>query len=444
MAVATRPGTAETRVRPRNGLFSRVVATGVAPTSFAVACLMAPLEYHPAPTAFTLFDALVICLAFCIVVAQERVHFPPTWLLASAYVFLLFGMLSTFRAILPFESVTQLLQFVFIFYLLLPVVFTLVRSPDVSRLSILMFTVGVLAAALPSLIGGSQTGSRRAKVFYSDNPNQLGYPSAYVLPFVLYFVLDRWRRTRSVISIVLGLMAVSLLLWAVAASGSRSSLAGLLVGLVVFLGIEFWAVWWSRIVRIGVILTLATGLGYWLYQAKLLPVLLSGRIEKTLLMREGATRDRLEAALAAWRAFLESPLLGVGLDHQNFSLISSRWVPLGSTDAHNLWLNLLAHVGLIGAAAFAILIGGWFLVLLRARRATPDASERRLMTAFLAAMSAIMTIYMFIPMMVMRQYWLVYGLGLATALALNQARRHSPDDGSRRGTRPPSRTTAGT
>jgi hypothetical protein len=49
------------------------------------------------------------------------------------------------------------------------------------------------------------------------------------------------------------------------------------------------------------------------------------------------------------------------------------------------------------------------------QRAAAERSDRELLAAFLAGMMAIMTIHMFIPLMLQRQYWLIYGLGLAAA-----------------------------
>jgi O-antigen ligase len=152
--------------------------------------------------------------------------------------------------------------------------------------------------------------------------------------------------------------------------------------------------------------------------------MLTRRLEQTVMMQEDATRNRMDLAIAAWLGFLDSPFLGVGFE--NFRHVAGRYVPGAQHDPHNLWLHLLVHVGLVGTAAFAVLIGGWFLVLLRVRQTTADRSERQLITAFIASMSAILTIHMFVPLILQRPYWLVYGLGLATALVLDEGRRQAP------------------
>jgi hypothetical protein len=55
-------------------------------------------------------------------------------------------------------------------------------------------------------------------------------------------------------------------------------------------------------------------------------------------------------------------------------------------------------------------------LMLKAQRVAQHPSRRAMIWAFIASMSAVLMIYLFIPIMIQRQYWLIFGLGLALAL----------------------------
>jgi O-antigen ligase len=142
---------------------------------------------------------------------------------------------------------------------------------------------------------------------------------------------------------------------------------------------------------------------------------LGERIERTLSPEDQSTllAERQHLALAGLREFATSPLVGTGLD--NFRNVAARYDPLATSQApHNVWIQLLAQVGLVGTLAFLYLIGWWFRRLYRACAATPVGDVHGgLVWAFVASMASIMTILMTIPVMNQRHYWLLYGLGVA-------------------------------
>lgn len=77
----------------------------------------------------------------------------------------------------------------------------------------------------------------------------------------------------------------------------------------------------------------------------------------------------------AWQVFLQNPLLGIGLGeevaHVHYLNASGELEYL--TDAHNLWLSILAQQGLVGAAAFALVIA---LLIWPAERLSPSGEPR--------------------------------------------------------------------
>lgn len=397
--------------------------------AFLVGVFLALFEVDFSAINFTLSDAATLAAAGLIVLARRPFHFLPPGLSAATYVFLLFALLSTFRAPQPKESVTQILQFAFTFFVQLPVILTLGQSRLVVHASLGLLVAWRLLDTTAALLAGRTDGADRALPFYGESANQFAYPTAYLLPFLLYGLLQILRGTRSRLAraaTILGAIPVLyLMLWAVAASGSRSAALATPVGVMAFLSLRRgFEVSPKTALRLALAVAVVSLLGYSLYQSGYLPSILRERFERSLQGEASLTEDRLELARAGWRAFLESPFLGLGLD--NFRHVAHRYNPLAQgSDPHNMWIDLLAKVGLFGTAALCVMIAGWFLLLLRTQRATADPSHQELLSAFLASMMAIMTIHMFIPLMLQRQYWLIYGLGLAWALHTT-ASHHAP------------------
>jgi hypothetical protein len=63
------------------------------------------------------------------------------------------------------------------------------------------------------------------------------------------------------------------------------------------------------------------------------------------------------------------------------------------------------------------LILHWFASVGRAYVEVRAAEMRELLWAQFASMLGVIAIYMFIPIMIQRQYWVLFGLGLAAAWA---------------------------
>lgn len=366
---------------------------------------------------FSVYD-LLIGVALLYLWRQHRIVWPPTGYLAASYVFLLAALVSGFRATYASEALTQFLQYAFIFFVQVPVVLSVVTTRRRVVVSVVLLCVGTLGAIAHAWLFRPTQGSGRVVVFYSENPNRLGYPAAYLVPLlIVLWVLSR-RQGRSVravatVSVLLGLY---LSVWAVSASGSRSSLLG--AGLAVL-----------------VVIVMRPGLGLVRAAGRLLALCLIGGVlvaglaatgQLSTSLEERITRsldstdaeaqahlvnDREHLANAGMIAFLESPLLGTGLD--NFRYVSPRYDPEATPQLpHNLWLQLLVQVGVIGAVAFA----GWLLlwchdVVAAVRRAQP--ADAQLLWGLFASLLGILAIFMFAPEMLDRHYWLVAVLGLA-------------------------------
>ena len=74
----------------------------------------------------------------------------------------------------------------------------------------------------------------------------------------------------------------------------------------------------------------------------------------------------------------------------------------------------MVQVGVFGTIALAALLLMWFRDLVRAYRLA-GPPDRELVWGLVAAMSGVLTIFMFAPEMLDRHYWLFVALGLAAA-----------------------------
>jgi O-antigen ligase len=381
-------------------------------TLFLVSSFVAPIEILLAKS-FTAYDLLTTALFF-LVLARGRVMLPSPAILCSGLVFLLFALLSTLRAPHPGQSLTQILQYLFILFVQLPVILFFTRSRFMIHASLVAFLLGSLVGIGDAFLFPQAIEAGRVGTFFSDSPNRLGYPAAYLSPFLCYLVLERWRESRGwVLPLLGGAVVAYLMLWALAASGSRGATAGTVIALSVFLAFRRgFSLRPSGLARVAAAVLTVALCGVLLYRSDHFPETLRMRIDRTLAAEDSLVQDRTTLAVAGMRAFRESPLLGVGLD--NFRYVSDRYLPTITQQLpHNLWIQLLVHTGLFGTLGFLGMIVSWYGIMLRAQRCQAAAGHRELIWAFIASMSATMMIFLFVPVLIQRQYWWIFGLGLS-------------------------------
>ena len=394
---------------------------------FLVAAAVAPLNLLIVAN-ISVFDVVMLVLAFLLYAGTRRMHPMPAAVSVASYVFVLSAMVSTFRATHPVEALTQVLQFAVILFVQVPVVLTMARSRVMLRWGLLLFMAGSFAGVVQALLTQNAQGADRVLVFYSDNPNRLGYPTAYLVPFVAFFLFAVWRSRRRVVAAVLGVGLGYLLVWPLTASASRGATFGTLVAILLYFVTRPGRGLLRVVGALAVTAALVGAIGWVMVETTAFPQTLEERVTRTLEPEERETLvgDRERLAAAGLRAFEQSPLVGTGLD--NFRYVAVLYEPAATNQVpHNLWIQFLAQVGLVGTVAFAFIIGWWFLQLYRASKAAAGTDEGTLAWAFVASMAGIMTILMTTPIMNQRHYWLVYGLGLAL-VASEDRRGHAQRD----------------
>ncbi len=366
---------------------------------------------------FTVYD-LMVGSALLVLLYRRALAWPPRRYVALAYVFLLATLVSAFRALHAFEALTQSLQYVFIFFIQVPVILSVVTTRLRALVSVVLLCLGTLAAIGYAYVTQPVQGAGRVLVFYSENPNRLGYPAVYLIPLLLVLWvfcrdLSPLLRLLARASIVLGLY---LSLWAVSASGSRSSLVGSTVALLVFVVFRPGLGVVRGVARLLVLSGVCLALGGGLLATGQLPTTLEDRINRSMDPNDPAARahlvaDRENLMSAGIRAFEDSPWVGTGLD--NFRYVTQRYdVEATPQLPHNLWLQLLVQVGLVGTAAFAAYLLLWVVELRRAARLAHPL-DAQLLWGLVASMAGVLTVFLFAPELLDRHYWLMVGLGLA-------------------------------
>jgi hypothetical protein len=366
----------------------------------------------------TVYDVLIAVALWSLVHRRELV-WPGKHYLALSYVFVVITLLSAFRATYATEAMTQTLQYVFVLFVQVPVIVSVVTTRRRAVASIALLCVGTLGAILHAYLTQSTQGSGRVLVFYSENPNRLGYPAAYLVPMLLalWFIARESRQAVRILSAVGVLVGLYLSIWAVSASGSRSSLVGTVAALLVYVVLRPGLGLLRSVGRLVTLCLVCGAVGTALAVTGQLPATLEERITRSLDNSDPDAQshlvaDREHLANAGVRAFMESPLLGTGLD--NFRYVTPRY-DLDATPQlpHNLWLQLLVQVGAIGTAAMALYLLAWVREMtVRARRVHP--LDTQVMWCLVASLAGVLVIFMFAPEMLDRHYWLIVALGLAT------------------------------
>ena len=158
---------------------------------FLLSALLAPADIEVFGS-LTISDVLVTGVAYLLVADGRRIAALPPLFIPAILILLGAAAAGGFRASHPYETLTQLFQLGFILLIQLSVILTVVTTRRLLHLSLLMVAIGSLAGNVASFVMQQAQGADRILAFYSDNPNRLSYPTAYLLPFVLHYITVLW------------------------------------------------------------------------------------------------------------------------------------------------------------------------------------------------------------------------------------------------------------
>lgn len=193
-----------------------------------------------------------------------------------------------------------------------------------------------------------------------EHPNSLGGFAAGNLAFLYYMYFAEKKTLGRVFLIGLGAVSLGTIVY----TGSRTAYVGVIgLGIIV----------WLRSSRKGLtlaaipfLLALVWILAPEAYKNQFLSIGTAGSVVQGEESDDGSMNDRWEIITDAVAIFLDHPILGVGVDAfmaargERFD----RW-----QDTHNLYLQVLTNIGIIGAVAFLVLLYRIFDSLNKAKQA---------------------------------------------------------------------------
>jgi len=138
---------------------------------------------------------------------------------------------------------------------------------------------------------------------------------------------------------------------------------------------------------------------------------------------DGASRGRMTEMKAAGMLFLDHPVMGAGPGlaphyYQEYASLVGGKVRADTRRTHNLYLQLAAETGLVGLAAFALVVVMTFSGLDRARRLleTTDRQLWGVVCGLELALIVSLASSLFLHAAYIRYFWLLIGLSAAATI----------------------------
>ena len=317
-----------------------LAAVGVestAVTVLAIGIALSPLDnFRPiGALAFASLSDLVLLAGLLVLLpVLLRKPLPSEWLfLASAGALVVVGLVSSAGAEESGASLNSLLRLL-VGALLLPVAFMVWRpSRRVVVGFALMYVVGNVGNLVAAYTVGESSWDGR-RIGYSTHPNVMGLCAMLglaLVPFLLRVLPRRW----SWLVLLLGGACA----WSVWVSGSRAALLVAVAVAVLFVALErrvevALALFGLSIPALWIVGNALTGGGS--MQNNVLGRLLGGGTAA------GSDAEREYLAKVALDAFTSHPVLGIGLGDV--------------MEAHNIYLQVAAAVGIVGTAVYLVLL----------------------------------------------------------------------------------------
>lgn len=430
------------------------LAAGVAVFGVLTFLELAPVIGGPA-VSFAKVAGLTLALSWVAAVAtdrdQSRNLFVRHQALTTAIVaFMVWAGLSYLWAEDPSESITTITRYALNFALF-PIVFTAIREPKHLRWVAASIAGGAAAAAAYGLFVVPSAAGAATSVTAADDldritgtvgdPNLLASVLVVGLTMSLAVAADQ---IRSAATRVLGAGAALLCLTAVIATVSRGGIVALVTAMVaaVILGGK------RRPALAAGAATLAIlTVGFFAAFAS------EAQVER-ITTADGGT-GRTDIWKVGWRMVEDEPIRGIGVGNFNISSVHYLLIEPGALErsefivdrpavAHNLYLEILAELGVIGLALFLSIVGACVVMAARAAAAFERIGEAGLAgiaRAIAVGLCSTLAADFFLSAQFSKLLWLLLALGPA-ALAVARAMSADAEQGEERTAHRVSPTTA--
>ncbi|MBA3777963.1 MAG: O-antigen ligase family protein [Chloroflexi bacterium] len=248
---------------------------------------------------------------------------------------------------------------------------------------------------------------------------------AQVMIVLVPLGLFRVRAERSLLLRSAAILATTLIVIAAALTYSRGAAVALLLVLVAMAVLRYVKLWQAAAVLVALALLLAAVPGYANRLATLqdLPAAAEGPAAGST--RETSIGLRANSTQAAAAMFLDHPILGVGpglyaSHYREYAGAASGVVGTADFEAHTLYFEIAAEMGVLGILAYAALFVATLRGLAAARRRClqeqPELAD--LAAGFLFAVLAYMASAVFLHLSYHRYFWILMALAASAAWLL--------------------------
>ncbi len=292
------------------------------------------------------------------------------------------------------------------------------RTPVGIRFMVKTLAAATIAAAILALFVGHRDSSGRLGGGYTYDANDIALVAVVGLPLCVWWLIDKANRHRGAMA-----AAIPLLLYLVIETKSRGGFLALLavLGAILVLGLRGK----NRQFRqassaIAVLVALS------------IPLLPGGYLDtmRTINDQDDYNRTSPTGRIETWKrgmAYAYShPLTGVGIG--NFSTAEGTLSAIGQarasetrgwkwSTAHNSFVLAAAELGLIGGSAFAILVVGSIVSLLRLGRSNDDGTENLLPPLLGISVLGFAVAGYFLSWTYYDLTWALFGLAAAVLMA---------------------------
>jgi putative inorganic carbon (hco3(-)) transporter len=349
-------------------------------------------------------------------------------LLAAALVLLAaWGSISLAWAEQPAEAQNSVLRFALNF-LLFPIALVAIRRQrDVAWLFGVFIAGALLTVALGFLVAPTGNPADAARLEGAvGNPNQLGSYLVVAMVLSAAFINQRWPPTARAAALAAAtIAAVGLFL-----TLSRGALLGLAAALLVA---PFVVGRGRRAAALVLVVLTVAGTATW--YAAIAP---ADSVDRITHPERGGGSGREDLWRVGWRMISDRPLVGVGAGNFGVSSIHyllrpgstqrDKYIVVRHTVAHNIYLTVLAELGIVGLTLFVlILLICLRCALLAAREfaARRDPTMELLARALLIALVGLLVADFFSSALYSKQLWFLLA---ATPALLALARRPGTDE----------------
>lgn len=375
---------------------------------------------------------LLLALAWLAKVATERsssrtflqAHPAMTYLILA---FLGWGLFSITWTETTAGTLDNLSRY-FLNFTVVVISFTAFKRREEVNLALLAWVVGTGFTALYGLVGDPST-SAADDVRLSSTVGDANELAMVLVAGAVLSIAVATTATKSPLLRVTGWSVAGLALFSLVLTGSRSGALALLAAVITTVlvagkGARTKALFGAAALAVTAIV----------FFVSFAPPEIKERITQTLPGQVPNTEGRSTIWQVGWRMAEDNPIRGVGLGSFETSSIHYVLEPgsLARSDqvidtpkvAHNIYLQVLAELGVIGLVMLCLILAFPIVCALRAARRFAAAGDHRMdviSRAIVVAMAAFLTSNFFLSSQFDKQLWLLYALGpVVLAIARTQ------------------------